>query len=123
MFYDVAEREGGTMKGLAIAMLVLAIAVPMAAAEWKDAALMDAGCAGREHNLSHPDDHSRSCALKCGDAGYGIVVDGKFIKFDEKGDALAAEALKNSDKKDHLRANVTGELKEDVIEVTALTLQ
>jgi hypothetical protein len=50
------------------------------------------------------------------------MVDGKFVKFDSKGSDLAKEALQKSDKKDHLRATVSGEMKDGVIQVSSLTL-
>ena len=56
-------------------------------------------------------------------AGYGAVVDGKFIKFDEKGNELAKAALMKSDKKDNLRADVTGKMKDGVIDVSSLKLE
>ena len=30
--------------------------------------------------IASPDKHSRSCALQCSKAGYGALVDGKFVK-------------------------------------------
>jgi hypothetical protein len=111
------------MKKLALGILVLALASPLAAATWEGVSLMDAGCASKEEMVAHPDDHTTSCAKMCSKAGYGAIVDGKFVKFDDKGNELAAAALKATDKKDHLRANITGEMQDDVLHVTALTLQ
>jgi len=52
-------------------------------------------------------------------SGYGILTsDKKFIKFDAAGDGKITEALKASDKKDHLRVDVSGEVKGDTLEVT-----
>lgn len=111
------------MKKLALGILVLALASPLAAATWEGVSLMDAGCASKAEMVAHPDDHTKSCAMMCSKAGYGAIVDGKFIKFDDKGNELAAAALKATEKTDHLRANITGEIKDDVLHVTALTLQ
>jgi hypothetical protein len=108
---------------LALGILVLALASPLAAETWKGVALMDAGCAGKADLLAHPENHPKACALQCGKAGYGVVVDGKFIKFDKKGSDLAAAALKKTDKSDHLTATVTGELKDGTIAVTDLKLE
>jgi hypothetical protein len=110
------------MKKLALGILVLALASPLAAATWKGVALMDAGCAAKADMVAHPDDHPKSCAMQCSKAGFGAIVDGKFVKFDKKGSDLAAEAVKKTEKKDHLRATVTGELKDGVIEVDTLAL-
>ena len=106
-----------------VVALVLALALPLSAETWKDVALMDAGCAAKPDKLADPDAHPRSCALQCAKSGYGAVVEGKFVKFDAKGSDLAKDALTKSEKKDHLRATVTGELKDGVINVTSLTLQ
>jgi len=110
------------MKKFVLAILMIALALPLSAETWKSVALMDAGCAAKAANLEHPENHPAACALRCGKSGYGAVVDGKFIKFDQKGSDLAAEALKKTEKKDHLLATVTGELKDGVIEVTELAL-
>jgi hypothetical protein len=83
---------------------------------------MDAGCASKKDVLANPDTDTRSCALQCAKAGYGAVVDGKFVKFDQKGSDLAKAALQKSDKHDHLRATVTGEMKNGMIQVSQLKL-
>ena len=112
------------MKKLILTTLVLALALPLSAATWKDVALMDAGCAVHKEKTDAPDAHTKTCAIRCGaKTGYGAMVDGKFIKFDKKGDELTDAALKKTDKTDHLRANVTGELKDGKIEVSALELK
>ncbi len=110
------------MRKIALTIAALALALPMYATTWKDVSLMDANCAKKKDAIASPDKHSRSCALQCSKAGYGAVVDGKFVKFDEKGSELAKAALLKSDKKDHLRATVTGDEKDGVIHVSALTL-
>jgi len=53
---------------------------------------------------------------------YGAVVDGKFVKFDKHGSELATEAIKKSDKKDNLRADITGEMKNGEIVVDKLEM-
>lgn len=110
-------------KHAVLAALVLVTALPLAADTWKDVALMDAGCATKKAAMAAPEKHTKSCAMQCAKAGYGAVVDGKFVKFDAKGNELATAALKKSHAKDHLRANVTGELKAGEIHVTALTME
>jgi len=111
------------VKRTALAALALALALPLAAETWKNVSLMDAGCASKADKLAAPEKHTKSCAMSCAKAGYGAVVDGKFVKFDKKGSDLAAAAIKASDKKDNLRANVTGELKGGEIHVSALTME
>jgi len=112
------------MKKLVLGILVLALALPLTAATWKDVALMDAGCATHKEKTDAPDAHTKTCALRCGaKGGYGAIVDGKFIKFDKKGDELTDAALKKTEKNDHLRADITGEMKDGKIEVTALEIK
>lgn len=110
------------MKKIFLALLILALALPLSAQTWKNAPLMDADCSGETSKLENPDNHSRGCALKCADSGYGIVVDKNFVKFDAKGNELAKAALEKSDKKNHLRVTVDGELKDGTIAVTSLAL-
>ena len=111
------------MKKITLAILAFALALPLAATTWKSVPLMDADCAGEQSKLDNPDNHSRGCALKCSDSGYGIVVDKKFVKFDAKGNDLAKAALEKSEKKNHLRVTVDGEMKDGQINVSALTLE
>jgi len=109
------------MKKLLIVAFALLVSVPAFAATWENVAIVDAGCAKKV--MDDPDKHPRACMLDCADAGFGVVADGKFIKFDDKGNELAIEALKGSDKKNGIRADVTGEIKDDVLHVESLTLK
>ena len=110
------------MKNLGAALLLLALASPLAAKEWKRVTLMDTNCSGKKASLEHPEKHTAGCAIKCSKSGYGAMIDGKYVKFDAKGDKLAAAALKKTAKKDHLSATVVGEMKGDQIAVTSLKL-
>jgi hypothetical protein len=68
--------------------------------------------------------HTRECALSCSRSGYGIVLsDGKFIKFDERGNAKTLAALKASSKEKDLKAKVSGTLKDDVIQVDSIQIE
>ena len=112
------------MRKASMVLLALALALPLAAETWKNVSVIDGGCAKHAEKLATPDTHTKECALKCSKAGYGAVVDGKFVKFDEKGNEMAKEALMKSDKKDHLHATVSGHLtKEGVIDVKTLTME
>lgn len=67
--------------------------------------------------------HTKECAISCSKSGYGIVLaDGKFIKFDEHGNAKALAALKTSSKDKDLKAKVSGTLKDDVIQVDSIRI-
>lgn len=68
--------------------------------------------------------HTKECALGCSKSGYGLVTsDGKFLKFDEKGNAKALAAIKKSTKESDLKATVTGNMNGDVISVDTIQVQ
>jgi len=76
-----------------------------------------------ELRLVPADSHTRDCALACTKSGFGILTkDQRFLKFDAAGNAKIVEALKASDKKDHLRVNVNGDLQGDTLKVSSITL-
>jgi len=106
------------------AALVLATVVVAASAfaeEWKNVPLIDKMCLNKVK--ADPDSHPASCLRMCAESGYGILTsDGKWIPLDAAGNDMALKALKATDKKDHIRVNVTGELSANTIKVTALTI-
>ena len=68
--------------------------------------------------------HTRDCAVMCAKGGYGIALsDGKFMKFDEKGNAKTLAALKASKKEKDLKGKVTGTLSGEVIKVDSVELE
>ena len=68
--------------------------------------------------------HTAKCAVSCSKGGYGLVLsDGKFVKFDEKGNAKALAALKATAKEKDLKAKVSGSLQDDVIKVESIEIQ
>ena len=82
---------------------------------------IDSNCSKKA--AADPDSHIRECALKCQASGYGIITkDHKFLKFDAAGNSKITEALKASDQKDHLRVDVTGEVKDDTLNVSSIKL-
>ncbi len=90
-----------------------------ALAETWTGTVIDTMCKGKDVA-----NHTRQCALGCAKSGFGIVTsDGKFIKFDESGNAKALAALKASTKDKDLRATVTGTMNEDVITVDSIHLE
>jgi len=83
--------------------------------------VIDTNCSKKA--AADPDAHTRECALKCQASGYGIITkDHKYLKFDSAGNTKIAEALKVSDKKDHLRVDVTGDVNGDTLQVTSIKL-
>jgi hypothetical protein len=105
-----------------LVLLGLAAMPALAAVEtYKDVSVVDANCSTKV--AADPDSHTRACALKCAASGFGIVTkDKQFLKFDAAGNAKIADALKASDKKDHLRVDVSGDVQGDTLKVTSIKL-
>lgn len=92
-----------------------------AAKSYKDVPVVDVNCSTKV--AASPDSHTRECALKCASSGFGIVTQDKhFLKFDANGNEKIVQALKASNKKDHLRVNVSGDLQGDTLKVTSIKL-
>jgi hypothetical protein len=112
------------MRKITSAVAVLGFcAMPVFAAPdtFSDVSLIDSNCSKKA--AADPDSHTRECALKCQASGYGIITkDHKFLKFDATGNTKITEDLKASGKKDHLRVDVTGDVKGDTLQVTSIKL-
>ncbi len=105
------------MKRMLAVCLVLAPCSAMA--ETWSGTLVDVMCKGKD--LAG---HTRECALTCAKSGFGVVLsDGRFLKFDETGNAKTLSALKAATKEKDLKATVTGEKDGETIQVASLTLQ
>jgi hypothetical protein len=107
-----------------VAGLLVSLWVPCAAlaANWENVSLVDEMCASKDKVKADPDQHPTSCLLKCADSGYGVMTQAGWVKLDDAGNKMALAALKKTKKKDHVRVNVTGEQKGDVIQVSALKI-
>jgi hypothetical protein len=97
----------------------LAVSSAFAWAETWSGTVVDVMC--KKNDLAS---HTKDCAISCARSGYGIVLaDGKFIKFDERGNVKALAALKAATKEKDLKATVTGAIKEDVIQVESIQIE
>jgi hypothetical protein len=106
------------MVGMKFDFLALVLATAASAADFTGT-VVDVMCRGKD--LAS---HTRECAITCFRSGYGLVTaDGKFLKFDEGGNAQALAALKKSAKEKDLKAKVTGTLDGDVLKVEAIEIQ
>ncbi len=109
------------MKKVLLLLLVFVFALPLMAEEFKNAAVVDVQCSSKM--AKNPDAHTKSCALQCQKGGFGIYTsDGKFLKFDSSGNQKLLDALKATDKTDHLRVNVKGDVAGDTIKVQSLSM-
>lgn len=119
-----------TLRAAALAFM-LAVGVPAAVFAHTEpikttGTLMDVMCSGDVKTQADADKHTRECALMehCAASGYGIVIDGKFHKFDAEGSKKAEAIFRDSKKADHITATVEGTLQHNGdITVTALTAQ
>jgi hypothetical protein len=99
-------------------ILVVVFGASALAENWTGT-VVDVMCKGKD--LAN---HTTKCAVSCAKGGYGLVLpDGKFVKFDETGNAKALGALKATTKEKDVKAKVTGSLDGEVIKVEAIQIQ
>lgn len=110
------------MKKLASLLILVGLGVvpALAATTYKDVPVVDQQCSRKV--MSNPDMHTRSCALACARSGYGVIVNGKFLKFDAKGNQEILSELKASHEANHLRVNVTGKVEGSTLKVSSVHL-
>jgi len=108
------------MRKLLLVVALLSLPLTALADSWKGVALVDNDCRGM---VKDPDTHPTSCALKCEKSGYSVqTADGQWLKLDAAGNKAAVAALHKTKKADHLRADVDGTLKGDMIRVKTLSI-
>ncbi len=101
--------------------ILMMFAIPALSEDFHNVPVVDKNCSSKV--AADPDSHSRECALKCAASGYGIITkDQKFLKFDASGNAQIKDALQASDKKDHLRVDVSGDVENDMLKVKSVKL-
>ncbi|MBZ5590940.1 MAG: hypothetical protein LAP39_01790 [Acidobacteriia bacterium] len=107
------------MKRLAIFTAAAALlSAPVFAETW-NGTLVDVMCKNKDIAS-----HTKKCALGCAKSGFGLVTgDGKFVKFDEAGNAKALAALKATEKETDLKAKVEGTLDGDTVQVSSIAIQ
>ncbi|MGH9338241.1 MAG: hypothetical protein ACRD1R_01290 [Acidobacteriota bacterium] len=64
--------------------------------------------------------HKVSCAMKCKDSGFGVVVDGTHLKFDTAGSEKALALLQNTSTTNNVMVKVAGNLEGDTLTVTSI---
>jgi len=98
---------------------LLALFSSLAFAETWNGTLVDVMC--KNQDLAS---HTTKCALRCAKSGYGLVLaDGKFVKFDEAGNAKALAALKATRKEKDLKAKITGSLDGETVQVESVVIE
>ena len=107
------------MKRTVLSLSLLAALAIAAAAETFSGTVVDVMCRGKD--LAS---HTRECALTCSKSGYGLVTaDGKFLKFDETGNARTLALLKKLSKEKDLKAKVTGSVDGELLKVETIEFQ
>jgi len=107
------------MKRLAILTAAAALLSVAAFAETWNGTLVDVMC--KDKDIAG---HTKKCAVGCAKSGFGLVTsDGKFVKFDEAGNAKALAALKATDKEKDLKAKVDGTLDGDIVQVSWISIE
>lgn len=97
----------------------LAATAAFATEPFKNVALVDVHCADKSKD--DPDAHPRTCLMSCAAGGLGVfLADGRYVHLDAAGNEKALALVKASDKKDHLRVDVTGTLRGEVLEVESI---
>jgi len=100
-------------------VLALAMLAPLAAADSFSGTVVDVMCRGKD--LAS---HTRECAITCSKSGYGLVTaDGKFLKFDEAGNARTLSLLKKLAREKDLKAKISGTVSGDVLKVDSIEFQ
>jgi type 1 fimbria pilin len=59
-------------------------------------------------------EHKRACTVKCKDSGIGLFADGKFYQFDAAGTEKALKLMEASTSENVIKADVEGELGDDM---------
>ena len=108
----------------AISCVLLAGSTPvLAGPDTKTGVLMDAACGARvAANVEKAAKHTVACALmeSCKASGFGLILEGRFLKFDPAGDEQALKLLEAAKVRENFRVEVTGEFAEDDVNVTAM---
>jgi len=106
---------------LSVVVIAILISAPLAAETWKNVPIVDAMCLSKVKD--DPDAHTKSCLMSCAASGFGILTsEGDYLKFDEEGNQKAQAALKQTDKKDHLRVTVEGDREGDNLKVKTISM-
>ncbi|HUJ21854.1 MAG TPA: hypothetical protein VLX58_10050 [Bryobacteraceae bacterium] len=107
------------MKKLALLTAAASMLSVAAFADTLNGTLIDVMCKDKDAA-----GHTRKCALGCAKSGFGLVTsDGKFLKFDEAGNAKALAALKASDKEKDIKAKVEGTVDGDTVQVSSVEIE
>lgn len=113
--------------GAAVVLIVGGLATGARAASQEiKGTMVDVLCSAHASDAKFMADHDKNCLLmdNCVKSGYSVVTaDHKVLKFDAKGNALAAPLIKNASRDKDWKIVVDGTVTGDTIAVTSLKLQ
>ena len=80
------------------------------------------GMAKKENPMEKASMHTKQCAMEeaCAASGFGVFSDGKYHKFDKKGDELALALIKESKTEKGMMVEVEGMQKDDMLAVVSI---
>lgn len=111
------------MKTWVVVLVLSMVVVPsiLGHGEEKTGILVDAKCgASLVEKESDAEAHRVTCALDSREHGFGIIVDGKFLRFDDYGNKQALLLLKATQKQSNLKVRVGGHFEGDLAKVSEL---
>jgi len=81
------------------------------------------GMARKENVMEAAAKHTKKCALEeaCAESGYGVFSDGKWYKFDEKGDVMAKELIQNTKTEKGIMVMVSGTMEADKLVLASIS--
>ncbi len=88
--------------------------------------LVDIACATDQTQRLIPANHSRKCLLMpaCKDSGYALLTDEQTVlRFDQKGNELAAKFIHDHSRTDNWRITVSGSVEAGRLNVARIRLQ
>ena len=98
-----------------LALALLALPLVASAETFNNVSVVDVNCSKKVADTA--DTHTRECALKCAEGGFGIVTsDKKFLSSTLKDQSKSDTALERGTTKDSLRVDVTGDVDGDAIQ-------
>jgi hypothetical protein len=129
LFYNSREDKGlvRRIKNMLVAVtLVTRLTAPLALAEGNQVTLtghlIDQMCGGEIKDAAKAKKHTKECALMdhCAQSGFGVLVDGKFVKFDADGSSKAKAFLEKSSKKKDIQVTVEGTQDGDLLTLSSI---
>ena len=104
-------------------VLLTGLMLVLAGPDTRTGVLMDAACGARvAANVEKAAKHTVACALmeSCKASGFGLVLEGRFLKFDPAGDEEAVKLLENAKVRENFRVEVTGEFSDTDVKVSGM---